>query len=139
MSDQSSDTEYTPMTFGVWLSMWLYAIACALPAIAFTDNSIPGIICLIAIPLVLIFPWWYANPALFVGIVMLLRGSEFAAAIWGTVAAVLATSFLVIAFYDAKAWEETRIGSWVWLLSLWTFAASACWAAWTRTHRNHPG
>ena len=127
------------MTFGVWLSVWLYAIACALPAIAFTDNSIPGIVCLIAIPLVMFFPWWYANPAFFVGIVKLLRGRDFAAAIWGTVGAVLATSFLVVPLSDAKAWEETRIGSWVWLLSLWTFAASAWWIAWTSTRKNQSG
>jgi len=139
MNDRSPEAVIAPMNFGSWLSVSLYAIACALPAIAFTDNPIPGIFCLIAIPLVCVVPWWYANPAFFLGFVMLRRGKVFAAAIWGTAAAIVGASYAVMALGNTDMWHELRIGSWVWLLSLWTFAANACWAAWTRTHSDHPG
>jgi hypothetical protein len=45
----------------------LYVASCVLPAIGKPRNVIPGIVCLIWVPWVCLFPGWWANPLFFAG------------------------------------------------------------------------
>ena len=111
---------------GVWLSVFLYVVACAVPAIDFGNGSAVGVVCLIAFPYVLFYPFWYANPAYFIGVALTLCGRHRGAAACAKYAATLATGFQVCTLC-AEGLHLELYGSWLWMLSMWLFCACTLW------------
>ena len=135
LEESASVSECRAIRVCVWQSVLFYVVACLLPALDIGTGRIwHGIFCLIILPLVILHPYWYANPIFFWGLWMYFGGRFVPAAKMGLVAALLATSFFVMAYAIDPKYQLARnvkpyIGSWFWLASLWMFAACALRAA----------
>jgi hypothetical protein len=112
----------SPRTGWLLVVVILYVTACALPAIQIDPMNVTlGIWCLIGVPLVLLVPAWWANPALVAGVALFLCGRLRCALILGLIALFLSATF---PFFGGPRLSELRVGYFVWLGSLAIFVLS---------------
>lgn len=123
-----------PGSHWVWLSIVMYAMACALPAMPpfLGDKPIPGYACLIW--LVYWYPPWWANPAYFIAVIASLLNRPRVAVVFSVIAALLAVSYELMGFYDhgvRQTIEEALLpGCLFWITSLQLLACNELWRQW---------
>jgi hypothetical protein len=92
-----------------------YGVACLLPAVRVSEGpqaTVSGFACLASVPIVMIFPGWWANPLLFAGCASLRRYPSVAVCL-GLFALGLAATELVNPMSPLPV-----AGYWVWLASI---------------------
>jgi hypothetical protein len=91
-----------------------YAISLPLPASYGSHGQAwLGITCLILVPWVLLFPAWYANLFLFIGMLVLAMGKPRGALVLGSIATFAALSFLLA--NGLATWRSLGIAYYLWL------------------------
>lgn len=134
----------TPGRHWVLVSVALYIIACALPALGpiNSDRMIRGYVCLIAIrdPVVHIYklPYWWANPTYFVAVIAALFNLRRMALIFSVAAVLLAISYEIGAFCDggfAGVRDVLLPGCVAWIASLQLLACHELWRQWLEWQR----
>ena len=123
----------------VLVSVAMYVIACVLPAVPpfNAENPIRGYVCLISVngPLVYVYglPYWWANPSYFVAVIASLFQWPRIAAVFAIVAALLAMSYEMIAFYEGGISGVRKVllpGCLMWIASIQTLACHELWRVW---------
>ena len=128
----------------VLVSVAMYALACALPAVrGIGEFPLRGYVCLIAVndPIIHLYelPYWWANPTFFVAVIASLLNGRRIAVFFAVVAALLAMSFEVIGFYQqgvAATMNELLPGCLMWIASLQLLACHELWRQWLEWQRS---
>ena len=131
--ERMRDRLLRPGRHWVLVSVAMYALACALPAMPpiFGENPIPGLACLIS--MMYGYPPWWANPTYFVAVIASLLNRTRIAVVFAVVAALLAVSYEFIGFYEqgvASTMKDLLPGCLLWIASLQLLASHELWRQW---------